>query len=161
MSLRDASIGAVTDKSDRDVLFARLLVVVATVAVFLVLSVPWYVTEGETPTPASGWSLFAELAGDSVGVYASPGYFGWAVVLAALVAGVGVLRLARRWVCGALSTALVLLAGGLLLVDLRFENDMEGVQLAGAWAVLPGTAVRRGGVGQPCRPLRELSYQST
>lgn len=144
----------------RDELFARLLVIVATVAVFLVVSVPWYVTDGKTPTPASGWSLLAQLTGDSVGVYAFAGYFGWAVVLAALVAGAGVLQLTWRWVCGALSTALALLAVGLVLVDLRFEKDLEGVQLAGAWAVLPVLLFAAIAWGNLAAPLRELSYRS-
>jgi len=144
----------------RDGLFARLLVVVATVAVFLVVSMPWYVPDGKTPTPASGWSLLAELSGDSVGLYAFAGYFGWAVVLAALVAGAGVLQLTRRWVCGVLSTGLALLAAGLLLVDLRFEKDVEGVQLAGAWAVLPVLVFAAVAWGNLVAPLRELSYRS-
>jgi hypothetical protein len=146
-----------SDKIDRDVLVARLLVVVATVAVFLVVSVPWYVAD--EGTPASGWSLFALLAWDSVGLSSFAGYFGWVVVLAALVAGAGVLRLAWPRVCGALSTALALLAGGLLLVNLRFEKDIDGVQLAGAWAALPVLLFAAVAWGNLAAPLRELSYQ--
>jgi hypothetical protein len=146
-------------ESHRDPHVARLLVVVATVAVFLVVSMPWYVTNGGTPEPASGWSLLAQLAGDSVGVYAFVGYFGWVVVLAALAAGVGVLRLTRRWVCGVLSAGLALLAAGLLLVDLRFEKDLEGVRLAGAWAVLPVLLFAAVAWGNLTAPLRELSYR--
>lgn len=154
-------MGAVTDKIDRGVLFARLLVIVATVAVFLVLSMPWYVTDGETPTPASGWSRLGQLTGDSTGAYVVVGYFGWVVVLAALVAGAGALLLDRQWVCVMLSTALLLLAGGFLLVDLRFETDLEGVQLAGAWAALPVLLFAAVAWGNLVAPLRELSSQAT
>jgi hypothetical protein len=161
MSRQHAIMRAMTqsDKIDRDVLFARLLVIVATVAVFLAVSVPWYVPDGETPVPASGWSLLAYLAGDSVGLSSFAGYFGWVVVLAALVAGAGVPRLVRLWVCGLLSTALALLAGGLLLVNLRFEKDLAGVQLAGAWAALPVLLFAAVAWGNLAAPLRELSYR--
>lgn len=148
------------DEIYRDGRVARLLVVVATVAVFLVVSMPWYVPDGKTPVPASGWSLLAQLAGDSLGVYVFAGYFGWVVVLAALVAGAGVLQLTRRWMCMVLSTALALLAVGLLLVDFRFEKDLDGVQLAGAWAVLPVLLFAAIAWGNLAGPLRELSYRS-
>lgn len=148
------------DEPYRDLRFARLLVVVATVAVFLVLSMPWYVTAGEPPTPASGWSLLATLTGDSLGIYTFAGYYGWVVVVAALVAGVGVLRLEWRWLCGVLATALALLAVGLLLIDFRFEKDLEGTQLAGAWAVLPVLLFAAVAWGNLAGPLRELPYRT-
>jgi hypothetical protein len=148
-----------SDKIHRDVLFARLLVVVATVALFLVMSLPWYAPE-DSALPASGWSLLGKLTGDSIGIYLFAGWFGWLVVLGALLAGLGVMRLRWRWVCGLLATGLTLLTAGLLLVDLRFEKDLDGVPLSGAWAVLPVllfAAVAWGNLGGP---LRELSYET-
>jgi len=126
-----------SDKIHRDLLFARLLVVVATVAVFLVMSLPWYVPDGDTSVPASGWSLLGALTGDSLGVYLFAGWFGWVFVLGALVAGVGVMRLRWRWVCGLLATGLTLLAAGLLLVDLRFEKDLDGCRSSGRGLCCP------------------------
>lgn len=80
------------------------------------------------------------------------------VVLAALVAGIGVLQLTKRWVCFVLSTGLALLAAGLLLVDFRFTKDLEGAQLAGSWAVLPVLLFAAVAWGNLAAPLRELSY---
>lgn len=130
-----------------------------TVAVFLVMSLPWYVPESSS-VPASGWSLLGQLTADSIGLYLFAGWFGWIFVLGALIAGMGVVRLRSRWVCGLLATGLSLLAAGLLLVDLRFEKDLDGVPLAGAWAVLPVlifAAVAWGNLGGP---LREISYET-
>lgn len=146
------------DQTYRNMLFARLLVIVATVAVFLVMSMPWYVTGEETPTPASGWSLLAQLTGSSRGLFVFMGYFGWVVVLAALLAGAGVMEIMARWVCGVLSTALALLVAGLLLVHMRFEDDVDGIRLAGAWAVLPVLAFAAVAWGNLVAPLRDRSY---
>jgi hypothetical protein len=146
------------DEIHRDARFARLLVVVATVAVFLALSMPWYVPDVDEPVPASGWSLLAELAGDSTGIYVFVGWYGWVVLLAAVAAGVGVLQLRQRWVCVALSTGLALLAACLLLVEFRFEKDLDAVHLAGSWAVLPVLVFAAVAWGNLAAPLRELSY---
>lgn len=138
----------------QQLLVARVLVVVATVALFLAMSISWYdaVEVGdETVDSVSGWRAFTFLAGDK-GVLAFGGFYSWVVVLAALAAGTAVLRLRRRAVAITLSTLLGLLAAGHLLLNL-IAKDVE--QLAGAWCAVFVMAAAAFAWGNLVRPLRE------
>lgn len=151
-----------SDKIQRDVQFARVLVVIATVALLLVLSMPWYLNgetnNGETFVSASGWGLFSMLTEDK-GIYVFAGYFSWVVVLLALFAGVGVLQLRQRWVCVTLCVLLVVDAVGLFLVANQFDDDLRADQLAGTWAGLVVMVFAAVVWGNLAGPLRELSYE--
>ena len=141
-----------------DVRFARLLVVVATVAVFLIMSMTWYLDGDTMDGAASGWGVLASMAGDKPG-YAFAGYFSFVAVLAALAAGAGVLQLRQRWVCVVLSVLLALDAVGLLLIANPFDDDQGGEPLAATWmapVVLAFAAVVWGNLAGP---LRKLSYE--
>jgi NADH:ubiquinone oxidoreductase subunit K len=141
-----------------DVRFARLLVVIATVAVFMSMSMTWYLDGETTDGAASGWSVLATMAGDKPG-YAFAGYFSFVAVLAAVFAGVGVLQLRQRWVCVVLSVLLGLDAVGLLLIANPFHDDQRGEQLAATWMgplVLVFAAVVWANLAGP---LRKLSYE--
>jgi hypothetical protein len=140
-----------------DVRFARLLVVIATVAVFLSMSMTWYLDGDTTDGAASGWSVLATMAGDRPG-YAVAGYFSFVALLGALFAGAGVLQLRQRWICVVLSVLLALDAVGLLLIANPFDDDQGGEPLAATWTtplVLAFAAVTWGNLAGP---LRKLTY---
>lgn len=129
---RQAEAAGDIDRTQR-LLAARLLVVIATVAMFLALSMGWYAdidVDEDTVSSLSGWRVFSSLAGDGEGGLVFAGVFSWVVVLAALTAGASVFTLVKRWVAITLSTLLVLLTGGQLLLNMRAD---EGEQLAGVW----------------------------
>jgi len=152
-----------TDTLHRDLLFARVLVVVATVAVFLVVSMPWYLqvdTGGEQFLSFSGWDVLGQLTGDKKGGYVFAGWFGLVVVVAALLAGAGVVQLRQRWVCVLLSVLLTLLAVGMAFVHLQYDDDLRGEQLAAAWAGIVVLLFAAVGWGNLAGPLRQLSYET-
>ncbi len=160
-AVRRASMCAMTepDTTHHDLLLARVLVVVATVAVFLVLSMSWYVQVDSGDGQFSGWDVLGQLTGDKKGGYVFAGWFGLVVAIGALLAGAGVVQLRQRWVCVLLSVLLPLLAVGMALVHLRYDDDLRGEQLAAAWAgvvVLLFAAVAWGNLAGP---LRQLSYE--
>lgn len=129
---RQAEATGEIDRTQR-LLVARLLVVIATVAMFLALSMGWYAdidVDEDTVSSLSGWRVFSLLAGDGEGALVFAGVYSWVVVLAALAAGASAFTLVKRWVAITLSTLLALLAGGQLLLNMRAE---EGEQLAGIW----------------------------
>lgn len=148
---RQANAAGDGDRTQR-LLTARLLVVIATVAMFLTLSMGWYADadiDGDTIDSISGWRVFTLAAGDDEGALKFAGIYGLLVVVAALAAGASVFTLAKRWVAVTLSTLLVLLAGGLLLLNAQVE-DAE--RLAGVWCsmvVIAATAAAWGNL-VPC-----------
>lgn len=148
-------------RADQEVRLARVLVVVATVALFLVLSMGWYVdldVDDDTVANASGWDVISAMAGfTSEGVFVFGGYYSWVVVLAALGGGAAVLRLTQRWVCVTLATLLTLLALGHLVVAAQIEEDFDGEQLAGAWAAIAVMLFAATVWGHLYRQLREHS----
>ena len=148
-------------RADQEVRFARILVVVASVAIFLVMSMGWYVdldVDDDTVANASGWDVISAMAGfASESVFVFGGYYSWVVVLAALGGGAAVLRLTQRWVCVTLSTLLTLLALGHLLVAAQVEEDFDGEQLAGAWAAIAVMLFAATVWGHLYRQLREHS----
>jgi len=120
------------DRTQR-LLLARLLVVIATVAMFLSLSMGWYAdidVDSDTFYSLSGWRVFTMLVGDGEGALVFAGAYSWLVVLAAFAGGASVLTLTKRRVAITLSTLLGLLAAGQLLLNLQAD---EGEQLAGIW----------------------------
>ncbi|HEV7649127.1 MAG TPA: hypothetical protein VGP26_13285 [Actinophytocola sp.] len=132
---RLAEAAGETDRTQR-LLVARLLVVIATIAMFLALSMGWYAdidVDDDTVSSLSGWRMFTELAGADEGALKFAGAYSLLVVLAALAGGAAALTLAKRWVAITLSTLLGLLAAGQLLLNLRAEN---GEQLAGIWCAV-------------------------
>lgn len=147
----------------RDLQFARLLVVVATVASFLALSMPWYAdggtNSGERFDSLSGWGLFGELTKDTDGTYVFAGCFSLAVVVLSLLAGAAVLQVRLRWFCGVLSTLLAVEAVGLYLVILQFDDDLRAEQLAGTWAGLAILLFSSVAWGTLAGALREAAYE--
>lgn len=145
-------------RAEQEVHSARTLVVIATVALFLVVSMGWY-TEADvgddTVANASGWDLFSAMIGSSEAVLVFGGYFSWVVVLAALGGAAAVLRLTRRWVCVTLATLLTLLALGNLLVAVQVEEDFYGEQLAAGWAGIAVMVFAATVWGHLSRQLRE------
>jgi hypothetical protein len=132
---RQAEAAGEVERTQR-LLVARLLVVTATVAMFLSLSMGWYADadiDGDSVNSVSGWRVLALAAGDDEGALKFAGVYSLLVVVTALVAGASVFTLAKRWVAITLSTLLVLLAGGQLLLNGQVE-DSE--QLAGVWCSL-------------------------
>lgn len=148
-------------RAEQEVRLARMLVVVATVALFLVVSMGWYVeleVDDDTVANASGWKVFSAMTGfSSEGVFVFAGYYSWVVVLAALGGGAAVLRLTQRWVCVTLSTLLTLLALGHLLIAGQVEEDFYGEQLAGGWAAIAVMVFAATVWGHLFRQLREHS----
>ena len=129
---RLAEAGGEADRTQR-LLVARLLVVIATIAMFLALSMGWYAdidVDDDTFHSLSGWRVFTLMAGDEEGALKFAGVYSLLVVLAALAAGASALTVAKRWVPITLSTLLGLLAAGQLLLNLQAD---EGEQLAGIW----------------------------
>ena len=148
-------------RAEQEVRLARTLVVIATVALFLVVSVGWY-TELEvgddTIANASGWGVFSAMIGDSTeGVFVFAGYYSWIVVLAALGGAAAVLRLTQRWVCVILATLLTLLGLGHLLVAVQVKDDFYDQQLAGGWAGIAVMFFAATVWGHLSRQLREHS----
>ncbi|MPZ83490.1 MAG: hypothetical protein GEV28_25090 [Actinophytocola sp.] len=143
----------------QELLVARLLVMVATVALFLSFSMTWYADieiGEESVDSASGWLYLSKATADgSVGTFV--GLYGWVVVLAALAAGLGVFSAVQRWLAVTLTTLLSLLAAGFLLLNLVATGADTVEQLAGAWCaafVMAGCAVAWGNL---VRPLRDLA----
>ena len=148
---RQANAAGEVDRTQR-LLIARLLVVIVTVAMFLTLSISWYADadiDGETVDSISGWRVFTLAAGADEGALKFAGIYGLLVAVAALVAGASVFTLAKRWVAVTLSTLLVLLAGGLLLLNAQVE-DAE--RLAGVWCAMAVIAAAAAAWGNlvPC-----------
>lgn len=144
----------------QELLVARLLVMVATVALFLSVSMGWYAdveVDDENVDSASGWLFFSQATGGD-GVETFVGWYSWVVVLAALAAGLGVFSLTQRWLAITLTTLLSLLAAGYLLLDLvAAGSDSGDEQLAGVWCamfVMAGCSVAWGNL---VRPLRDLA----
>ncbi len=160
---RLAEAGGESDRTQR-LLVARMLVVVATVALFLSVSMSWYdgvEVDDETFDSISGWRVLTLLTGDDEGALAFGGGYSWAVVLAALAAGAAVFQLRRRWVAITLTTLLALLTAGHLLLNAMAE---DGEQLAGAWCatiVMAATAFAWGNLVQPLRDLETASLYSS
>lgn len=127
-------------RTEQDVRLARVLVVIASVALFLVVSMGWYAelhVDYDLVVDASGWDVFSAMVGfRAEGVFVFAGYYSWVVVLAALAGAVAALRLTQRWICVTFSTLLTLLAFGHLLVAAQVEKDFKGQQLAAAWAAI-------------------------
>jgi len=150
-----------TDKVHRDVQFARLLVVVATVALFLTMAMTWYDTSDDDLASYSGWETLGDLTGDKKGMLVFAGWFGFVVVVAALLAGAGVLQLRQRWVGATLSVLLTLLAVGMALVHLQYDgDDPSSEQLTAAWASVAVMVFAAVAWGNLVGPLRQLSYET-
>ncbi len=148
-------------RAEQEVRLARTLVVIATVALFLVVSMSWYTdleVDEDTVANASGWDVFSAMVGfSSEGAFVFGGYFSWIVVLAALGGAAAVLRLTQRWLCVTLSTLLTLLALGHLLVAVQVEEDFDGQQLAANWAAVAVMFFAATVWGHLSRQLREHS----
>jgi hypothetical protein len=156
---RLAEAGGETDRTQR-LLVARMLVVVATVALFLSVSMPWYdavEVDPEVFDSISGWRVFAFLTRGDEGALVFGGVYSWAVVLAALAAGAGVFQLRRRWVAVTLATLLTpMVAGHLLLNALADEGD----QTAGNYCAIIVMAATAFAWGNLVAPLRDLETES-
>jgi hypothetical protein len=134
---RQAQATGETDRTQR-LLLARLLVVIATVAMFLAVSMPWYADvevqtsddDEEHLESMSGWGTLSAMAASDEGGFVFGGVYGWFVLIAVFAAGASVFSIERRWVAIVLSTLLGLLAFGLLLVNVQ---DLDGEKLAGVW----------------------------
>ncbi len=149
-------------RAQQEVRFARMLVVIATVAIFLVISMGWYVDldvdDDNSLANASGWDVFSAMVSfSSEGVFVFGGYYSWVVVLAALAGGAAAPRLTRRWICVTLSTLLTLLALGHLVIAAQVEEDFDGQQLAGGWAAIAVMLFAATVWGHLYRQLREHS----
>jgi hypothetical protein len=108
----------------------------------------------------SGWGTFGDLTGDKKGMLVFAGWFGFAVVIAALLAGAGVLELRQRWIGTTLSVLLSLLAVGMVIVHLQYDgDDPHGEQLAAAWASVAVLIFAAIAWGNLVGPLRQLSYE--
>jgi hypothetical protein len=140
---RQAQAAGDADRMQR-LLLARLLIVIATVALFLALSMPWYAdfeVQGEDAASASGWRVFLSMINPEEGDFVVGGLFCWAAVLIALVSGASAFTLRRRWFAGTVSALLVFLA--VLLLALNMRESEVGEKLAGIWcsiAVMVGGA---------------------
>ncbi|MGH3759724.1 hypothetical protein [Actinophytocola sp.] len=148
------------DDRQRRLVVARMLVVIATVALFLALSMGWYAdvdVDDEDFESASGWQIFTFLVGDDNGALVFGGAYSWVVVLAALAGGAAVHQLHRRWVAITLSTLLTLLTFGQLLINVA-AGDVE--RLAGSWCALILMAAAAFAWGNLVGPLRELEQAS-
>lgn len=146
----------------QELVLARVLVMIATVALALSVSMGWYADveiDDENVELVSGWLYFSETAGgDAVETFV--GWYSWVVVLAALAAGLGVFTLTQRWLAITLTTLLGLLAAGYLFLDLiAAGTNASDEQLAGVWCamfVMAGCSVAWGNL---VRPLRELATE--
>jgi hypothetical protein len=137
---RQARATGETDRIQR-LLLARLLVVIATVAMFLAVSMGWYADvevqtsddDEEHFESMSGWGTLSAMAASDEGAFVFGGAYGWLVLIVAFAAGASVFAVERRWVAIVLSTLLGLLAFGLLLVN---AQDLDGEKLAGVWCAI-------------------------
>lgn len=157
---RQAQNSGEADRTQR-LLLARLLVVIATVAIFVSVSMGWYAdidvqtSDGEESYDSlSGWGMLSGMAGADEGALVFAGVYGWLVMIVALVAGASTFSLERRWVAIMLSTLLGLLASGLLLVNAQEADD--GEKLAGLWCAVILIAASAFAWGNLVTPLREL-----
>jgi hypothetical protein len=147
------------DRTQR-LLLARLLVVIATVAIFITVSMAWY-ADIEVPTSdgeesfesVSGWRILSGLAGADEGAAVFAGVYGWIVLLATLLAGASTFAIERRRFPITLSTLLALLACGLALVNLQESDD--GEKLAGLWCAVILIAAGSFAWGNLATALRE------
>jgi hypothetical protein len=152
---RQAKSADATDRAQR-LLLARLLVVIATVAMFLAVSGAWYAdveADEEEIDSLSGWGAFSGMASSDEGAFVFAGVYGWIVLLVAFVAGASVFTIERRWFAITLSVLLTLLALGLLLVNSQ-ELDGDDEKLAGLWCavfLIVGGAFAWGNLASPLR----------
>lgn len=139
-------------------LLARLLVVIATVALFLSISMAWYAdveVDEESYESVSGWRLFTGLAGDDEGALVFAGIYSLIAVLVALVAGATVFTVQRRWLPITMATLLGLLGLGQLLLNLDDSADDE--RLAGLWCAIVVMLAAAFAWGHLVVALRELA----
>jgi hypothetical protein len=147
------------DRQER-LLVARMLVLIATVALFLTMFLSWYQDidlREEEYESASGWLVLSALAGADEGGLVFAGAYSWVVLLATFVAGVSVFQLHRRWVPITLCILLVLLAGGQTLLNASAD---DGEQSAGVWAAILFMVASAFAWGNLVAPLRELETAS-
>ncbi len=143
------------DRQER-LLVARMLVLVATVALFLSMFLRWYeeLDVGSAGSDsASGWRVLTLMAGADEGALVFGGVFSWVVLLATLTAGLSVFQLRRRWLATTLCVLLVLLAGGQTLLNAAAIDDPA---LAGAWGAILLMVANAFAWGNLVTPLREL-----
>lgn len=152
----------------QELLAGRMLVLVATTGLFLAVSMGWYAeidTDDESFESASGWDIFALLAGSTedehAGVLVFAGYYSWVVVLAALAAGASAMVITKRWVSVTLATLLGLLTGGHLLLNSQVSDDSDGEQLAGTWAAMALMTACAFAWGNLAPKLRDLADDSS
>jgi hypothetical protein len=151
---RQANAAGDADRTQR-LFLARLLVVIATVALFLSLSMSWYAdldSDTETIESMSGWGQFTEMAASGEGAFVFAGAYSWVVALAALISGASVFTLRKRWVAGTVSTLLALLTAGQLLINMQ---EVDGEKLAGLWCAVIVIAAGAFAWGNLVAPLRE------
>jgi hypothetical protein len=157
---RQANAAGDADRTQR-LLLARLLVVIATVAMFLALSMSWYAdveVDDENVDAVSGWGTLSEMAGTDEGAIVFGGVYGWLVLIAAFVAGASVFTIERRWLAVTMSTLLTLLALGLLLLNAQ-EMDGDGEKLAGVWCAIVLITAGAFAWGNLVSPLREAQRE--
>jgi hypothetical protein len=147
------------DRQER-LLVARMLVLIATVALFLTMFLSWYQDidiDEEDVESASGWLVLTALAGSDEGGLVFASAYSWIVLLATFVAGLSVFQLRRRWVAITLCVLLVLLAGGQTLLNASADDGEQG---AGVWAAIIFMVANAFAWGNLVTPLRELETTS-